>query len=1075
MTEKTKTAEHRDGPKVVKEREHAEAAPEREEVAPGNALSLGGTNCAAAAPTPPPRPKSGPCSSCRAAGNLAVQSLLRAGAQMSGYEVSEPGDPYEREADAVAESVVGGSSNAISAAPALSAHGRGGVGVYGRTLSGGAHGRPLGDSARAYFEPRMGRDFGHVRVHTDERAAGAARALGARAFTLGGDIYFGQNLYAPETTQGRRLIAHELTHVAQQTGGATKGPARGLIQRDGGGGDTPAGTAQPTAPSTAPPDVPQADTGPGEHANQQAGTWGLWDKTPLTTGARLKEDFPTLEASVAYGRSLGKALAIYSEGTKYVIYPISYSAIFYSFTYSGTRMYRTSNITDVMGTAGVLAFVTEDGTPIYPHEYGSEKDYKAWMEQQNALKPGENPFDSHKEAFGEGLGKITGKDQFLNQFYFAMRDTAISMLDKSQAEAVQKRDELKDGMPAKDLATIRRVAKEVEEVDKQLTKWRGRQSSLRSAVENPVPFDDGFNERALNQLTEATQKVADLEVERRRILLDYPLLSQVNPAEFNQLSEEQQGAALRGATHDVLLNIETTRNNVTSGSLNLWTLGPLVETTLAGLGIADEERKTWAHDKMKSEQHWDMAVSIALGVLQIGLSIAATAVGGPAGVAFAVGALGVGVADAARMTEQYLQEKAAANTDINREAALVPKDIDGQWVWVVVAWVGVGLSFLEAVKAVRVAKMGAKTMEELVRQLSKETGIAEDVLLKAAGQAGKHPPDPAALRKILLSALPAELARESENIAVKVLKEEEFLKRFGSATGDAVTTFNKGPKGELIPEVFFKEGGNPLRMREEAVHVAQAADKTLAPKIAELTEANLANWGKMPEAEKLRLYRVKIELEIDAQEKLLKQFANEPNFVEEVQQNLDALRNRLGQVDELAQHTDLIKEGKVPWWDPEQAPRLFGKRMPKTGGTWSGTRGESLWYSDNPKVKAVTGGEGVPFKNGDPVFTKWAKAEVPISVTGNNTTDLARADRALAAEWAKTDPATYLYHGEPNASAVKRWRIQNGYTWHHHENGTTMQLVSTDLNGGVPHVGGASGARKAAAAAAATPPPTTTP
>lgn len=1016
-------------------------------------------------------------------GNLSVQSLLRAGARMSNYEVSKPGDPFEREAESVAERVVRDGASEGEAAP----RSNGGVGAYGRVVPGQASGRPLGDAARAFYEPRLGQDFGDVRVHTDARAAAAAHDLGARAFTLGGDIFFGRGLYAPDTTQGRRLLAHELTHVAQQaggtpasfdgpspTGGISTAAARvrpQLIQRDGGdGGGTPAAGTEPTAP----PSLPPVDPGPGEHANQQAGTWGVWDATPLTTGARLKEDFPTLDASVAYGRSLGSALAVFGEGSKYVLYPISYSTIFYSFTYSGTRMYANSNITDVMGTAGVLAFITEDGTPIYPYQYGSKNDYNSWMEQQNALKPGENPFDSHKQAFGEGLSKVTGKDQFLKQFYFAMQDTALSMLDKSQEEAVQKRQELEGGMPDKDVDTIQRVAKEVEDVDNDLAVWRPKRDQLKYLFDHPSPGYHALQTHTFAELDELNKKVSDLEIKKRGILLDYPLLSQLNAADFNRLNKTEQGAALHGAAHDVLVNIDITRNNVTGGSMNLWALKPLVEATLQGLGIADEERKKWALDKMSSEQTWDAAISIALGVLQIGFSIAATAVGGPVGAAFAVGALGAGVVDAVRMTEKYFVDKAAAGTDVNREEALVPGDLDGQWVWVVVAWVGVGLSFVEAIKAVRLAKSAVKPIEELVRQISKETGIGEDVLLKAMGQVGKHPPDPAALRKILLSALPAEMAREAENIAVKVLTDEEFFKRFGSATGDAVTTFSKGPKGELIPEVFFKEGGNPLRMREEAIHVAQAADKTLAPKLAELTEANLANWSKLEAGEKLRLYRIKIELEIDAQEKLLKQFAGEKAFAEGVQENLDALRNRLGQVDEAMRNTDLIKEGKVPWWDPEQAPRLFGKRMPKTGGTWSGgVRGEGLWYSDNPKVKAVTGGEGVPFKNGDPIFTKWAKEEVGIAVTGDSAKDLSLADRELASRWGATDPDTYLHNGKPNAAAVERWRVQNGYTWHHHENGTLMQLVPSDLNGNVPHVGGASGARHAAAAATAATPTTT--
>lgn len=79
-------------------------------------------------------------------------------------------------------------------------------------------GEPLPEATRAYFEPRLGHDFGDVRVHTDNRAAESAQAIGAIAFTTGQDIVFGPGQYEPSTPKGKRLLAHELTHVVQQAG-----------------------------------------------------------------------------------------------------------------------------------------------------------------------------------------------------------------------------------------------------------------------------------------------------------------------------------------------------------------------------------------------------------------------------------------------------------------------------------------------------------------------------------------------------------------------------------------------------------------------------------------------------------------------------------------------------------------------------------------------------------------------------------------------------------------------------------------------------------------------------------------
>jgi hypothetical protein len=77
-------------------------------------------------------------------------------------------------------------------------------------------GRPLDVPTRAQMQARFGHDFSEVRVHTDARAGESAQALDALAYTVGPDIVFGSGQYAPETTEGQRLLAHELTHVVQQ-------------------------------------------------------------------------------------------------------------------------------------------------------------------------------------------------------------------------------------------------------------------------------------------------------------------------------------------------------------------------------------------------------------------------------------------------------------------------------------------------------------------------------------------------------------------------------------------------------------------------------------------------------------------------------------------------------------------------------------------------------------------------------------------------------------------------------------------------------------------------------------------
>ncbi|MCX6842240.1 MAG: DUF4157 domain-containing protein [candidate division WOR-3 bacterium] len=169
-------------------------------------------------------------------------------------EVGQPDDAYEREADRVADevmrmpdprersvfsgqqSVTGRQRSAVSSQlPTMSRTPSGTTGIEVspeveaqiQGLRGG--GRPLSESERAFFEPRLGRDFSRVRIHADRHAARAARAVNARAFTVGQDVVFGAGQYAGRSDRGSRLLGHELAHVVQQMR-PLPGPAR--VQRD---------------------------------------------------------------------------------------------------------------------------------------------------------------------------------------------------------------------------------------------------------------------------------------------------------------------------------------------------------------------------------------------------------------------------------------------------------------------------------------------------------------------------------------------------------------------------------------------------------------------------------------------------------------------------------------------------------------------------------------------------------------------------------------------------------------------------------------------------------------------------
>jgi hypothetical protein len=92
-----------------------------------------------------------------------------------------------------------------------------------RGVLGSGGGQPLDRETRSFMESSLGTDFSGVRVHTGSAASNSARQLSAQAYTVGEDIVFGEGHYSPDSDSGKRVLAHELTHVVQQRSGPVSG------------------------------------------------------------------------------------------------------------------------------------------------------------------------------------------------------------------------------------------------------------------------------------------------------------------------------------------------------------------------------------------------------------------------------------------------------------------------------------------------------------------------------------------------------------------------------------------------------------------------------------------------------------------------------------------------------------------------------------------------------------------------------------------------------------------------------------------------------------------------------------
>lgn len=160
-------------------------------------------------------------------------------------------------------------------------------------------GVPLPSEARSFFEPRFGHDFGDVRVHEGTDVTALNDLLGARAFTVGNDIFVGAEGFRPETNSGRRLLAHELTHVVQQgnatatdsltvepSGGAAEREASQAVGRLERGVEPTVGIRRATSAIARQTEDPSSET-----PQEEPGFWGTVLNVLKTIGGGLMGEF----------------------------------------------------------------------------------------------------------------------------------------------------------------------------------------------------------------------------------------------------------------------------------------------------------------------------------------------------------------------------------------------------------------------------------------------------------------------------------------------------------------------------------------------------------------------------------------------------------------------------------------------------------------------------------------------------------------------------------------------------------------------------------------------------------------
>jgi uncharacterized protein DUF4157 len=344
-------------------------------------------------------------------------------------------------------------------------------------------GQPLDFSTRVSMEQRFGHDFGNVRVHLDDRAAASARSVNALAYTVGSDIVFSAGAFAPDDLSGRRLLAHELTHVVQQSdAGTARGQALQRQPDDPSTKETPVTKESPTTkspPAKAPPRKTLKSEGVDLNDPVAGGTAAIIDRVLARSqvlapyiGAKLKTGFKIAEKGKfvkdasdvdfdnayrdAYDLSSGDTVpkstkgflntkkseihlrpdALFGTALHEAVHRLASPRLYIEFLPIAKKI--SSTLTEVL-SEGVTAFFTdeilkEEQLPNFNDAYRSKKDKAKNL--IDALKP--NGFDMMAtfNFKGSGIVEIGEKLGFTRKQYGEAKDDGIKEVLKKMEGAL---------------------------------------------------------------------------------------------------------------------------------------------------------------------------------------------------------------------------------------------------------------------------------------------------------------------------------------------------------------------------------------------------------------------------------------------------------------------------------------------------------------------------------------------------------------------------------------------------------------------------------------------------------------
>jgi hypothetical protein len=687
--------------------------------------------------------------------------------------VSRPGDPPEKEADQVADEIMGLGTGKTSSKTRTMQPGRSAkISVSG--------GEPLDNSTRNFFEPRFGHNFSNVRVHADSQAGRAAASVAARAYTLGDDIVFGSGQYAPGTPEGRHLLAHELTHTLQQS----DSPA--LVQR------------APGNASVMPPNSSSASTPPMSVAPPSAG--GDNPSPPPAAAAK----------SVVYkGKTLHSEPASAKKMLQDMVAADGFKATMTFLDDLSNLIVRDQDFknafkADEAETAKLCINATN------AERAGLENDKNAVLTAFEAqaqektkviLAESEKRINEERERYGIPEPKFmhdkeSGQDIDLTPKKMADNDATKAMAAAAK-EMVGPRRNLERHLKRYDACFETTTSN--NEVPGMATK------RVISGKEAEAQEFEGYVKQARDEVS----------ILRNQIERQFPILATYGPeseANTDSLENIARGAESQGLAFwrknaidelvpmiaEKLHNIKIVRESLADGSLNIWSSETIVSGTKAEQGfgsgswqarIVDEKVKD-IHDREFLVNLFVGAVAIALGLVAIFATAGtATAVVATTGSAILSGG------QAVHSLGNYLEAKAQSGTDFDKARAISQEDPSLFWL---------ALDIIGAVLDVKAAISSFKVLAPAIRE-ALATGKSPEALGKLGKILDKF--DPVMKQKILMHITGAAHAgtpvlEEMEKIAraqYKALADAGRLKEIGDVSEEVfVKQMLSGARAHMI-------------------------------------------------------------------------------------------------------------------------------------------------------------------------------------------------------------------------------------------------------------------------------------